>query len=381
MNTLQRIKIEAPVFARRKSDILVMEYDNVLEIRIDLCLSAYFQEVIPFWKKCSKHGHKFEKKNVWHGKENAFIEESICSKCGFTLEPEQTTVQNESLEIPSLVRNYDQPESVKDSNIKNEYLDGDKGDAVTAEKIYFVQDDSLIGLSEDYAKDFLQNAIVKADAKIKIPHNGRIIELKVISTEPSDSPVIVSTHTEIHITTRQEIKYQSNPRPEQEKIRSDNTCATPDCKTKLHDLNSKHCKLCNQRVCIDHLQLHINKFCPKTMYVKYIRKLWLMKRGQNVSSGMYSIVCETCGYVSDFPQLIEYAGQELESHLDNSPECKTNKKTFLEELDLEPMPKEVHVESSIVRDPTRKLWVCAHCRPPRKFTSHDEYIAHHYTHS
>jgi len=158
-------------------------------------------------------------------------------------------------------------------------------------------------------------------------------------------------------------------------------CATPDCKTKLHDLNSKHCKLCNQRVCIDHLQLHINKFCPKTMYVKYIRKLWLMKRGQNVSSGMYSIVCETCGYVSEFPQLIEYAGQELESHLNNNPECKANKKTFLEEFDLEPIPKGVRVESSIVRDPTRTLWVCAHCRPPRKFTNHDEYIAHHYTHS
>ena len=343
--------------------------------------------MIPFWKKCSKSGHKFEKKNVWHGKENAFIEETICSKCGFTVEPEQVTVQNKNPEMPNPsipIRSYDQdsqPESVEDSEIKNEYLDDDKGNAVTAEKIYFIQDDSLIGLSEDYVKDFLQNIITKIDEKIKIPHNGRIIKLKVVSTEPSDLPVIISSSTEIHINTSQEIEYQSNPRPEQNKIDYDNICATPDCKTKLHDLNSKHCKLCNQRVCIDHLQLHINKYCPKTMYVKYIRKLWLMKRGQNVSSGMYSIVCETCGYVSDFPQLIEYAGQELESHLDNNPECKANKKTFLEEFDFEPLPKGVHVESSIVRDPNRTLWVCAHCRPPRKFTSHDEYIAHHYTHS
>lgn len=350
----------------------------MFKIRIDLCSGAYFQEVIPFWKKCSKYGHKFEKKNVWHGKENAFIEESICSKCGFTLEPEQVIEQNKSSEIPSLsipVRSYDQPE------IKNELLETEIANAVTGEKIYFVQDYPLIGLSEDYVKNFLQNTIVKVDWKIKIPHNGRIVELEVVSTEPSDSPVMVFPSTEIHITIRPEIEYQSNPRSEQKKTSLDNVCATPDCKTKLHDLNSKHCKLCNQRVCIDHLQLHINKYCPKTMYVKYIRKLWLMKRGQNVSSGTYSIVCETCGYVSDFPQLIEYAGQELESHLDNSLECKANKKTFLEEFDFEPIPKGVHVESSIVRDPTRTLWVCAHCRPPRKFTNHDEYIAHHYTHS
>jgi len=264
---------------------------------------------------------------------------------------------------------------------KNEEpLETDKSNPVKAEKLYIIQEESLVSLSEDYVRDFLQNTVVKIDDKIKIPHNGTIIEMKMVSTYPGGSSVVVPS-TEIHITTRQEIEYLSNLRPEEKKISADNACATPDCKTKLHDLNSKHCKLCNQRVCIDHLQLHLNKYCPKTMYVKYIRKLWLMKRGQNVSSGMYSIICETCGYVSDFPQLIEYAGQELELHLDNSPECKANKKTFLEELDFEPIPKGVHVESSIVHDPTRTLWVCAHCRPPRKFTNHDEYIAHHYTHS
>jgi len=158
------------------------------------------------------------------------------------------------------------------------------------------------------------------------------------------------------------------------------TCAKEGCKEKLHGMNSKHCKLCEQQVCIDHLQPE-NHDCPKVVYTKYIRNTgWLIKRGVNVTTSPYSVICETCGYVSDLPQLIEYSGKELVLHLNNNPECKEKKKTFLEEFYIDPIPKG-KIESSIVRDPDRKLWVCSHCRPPRKFTNHDEYIAHHYTHS
>ena len=216
---------------------------------------------------------------------------------------------------------------------KNEEpLEDYKSNPVKAEKLYILQEESLVSLSEDYVRDFLQNMIATINQKIVIPHNGRMIEIKVSSLYPTGTVLVVPS-TEIHITARQEIEYLSNLRSDPKKISSCDTCATPDCKTKLHDLNSKLCKLCNQRVCIDHLQLHINEYCPKTMYVKYIKKKWLIKRGEYVSGGLYSITCETCGYTSEIPQLIEYAGKDLESHLSNNPECNTQKKTFLEGFD------------------------------------------------
>jgi hypothetical protein len=158
------------------------------------------------------------------------------------------------------------------------------------------------------------------------------------------------------------------------------TCAKDGCTEKLHGLNSKRCKLCQQLVCLEHLQYNSHR-CPKVIYVPYIRKTWLRKYGQNVTTGRYSVICETCGYVSEIPHLIENAGKELESHLDNFPECKEKRKTFLEEFDIDPVLKKTEIKSSIVRDNDRTLWVCSHCRPPRKFTNHDEYLEHHFTHS
>ena len=156
-------------------------------------------------------------------------------------------------------------------------------------------------------------------------------------------------------------------------------CCKSGCTEKLHGMNSKPCKLCEQPACLSHLQPE-NHDCPKVIYTKYIRKTWIMKRGQNVTTGMYTIVCETCGFVSEFPSLIEYSGAELEAHLKSNPECMSKKRTFLEELVSEPI-EQSKVQSSIVRDPNRTLWVCSHCRPPRKFTNHEEYVGHHFTHS
>src|SRR5574337_1192518 len=97
-------------------------------------------------------------------------------------------------------------------------------------------------------------------------------------------------------------------------------CAKMGCEEKLHGLNSKACKLCKQQVCIDHLQPETHD-CPKVIYTKYIKKTWLRKYGVNVSSSPFRVICETCGYVSEYPKLIEHAGEELESHLKHNPEC------------------------------------------------------------
>jgi hypothetical protein len=156
-------------------------------------------------------------------------------------------------------------------------------------------------------------------------------------------------------------------------------CFKTGCNEKLHGINSKLCNLCGNRVCTDHFEYKSHD-CPKAIYEKYIKKEKIRTYGQNLSGGLYSIVCETCGFISDFPSLIEYSGADLEEHLKSNPECMTKKRTFLKELKNEPIEKP-KIHSSIIRDPDRSLWVCSLCSPPRKFTSHDEYIAHHYTHS
>lgn len=108
-------------------------------------------------------------------------------------------------------------------------------------------------------------------------------------------------------------------------------CCKSGCEEVLHGLNSKACKLCEQQVCLKHLQPE-NHDCPKVIYTKYIRKTWLRKYGQNVTTATFIVVCETCGYVSELSSLIEYAGAELETHLKNNENCMLNKRTFLEEL-------------------------------------------------
>lgn len=156
-------------------------------------------------------------------------------------------------------------------------------------------------------------------------------------------------------------------------------CTFIECLKPIHSFDVFSCKYCGFKFCSKHRQPE-NHACGRPTYArKYIRKTWLLKYEQNISSGQYIVVCDTCGYVSSEPQLIELAGRELEAHISHNENCSKN--TFLEEV----IPPDVfktlakHREN-IVRE-QRSFWVCAHCRPPRKFTNHEEYIAHHYTHS
>jgi len=107
-------------------------------------------------------------------------------------------------------------------------------------------------------------------------------------------------------------------------------CPKSGCGEKLDYFNSKPCKLCKQKVCFKHLQPE-NHDCPKVIYTKYIRKMWLRKYLQNVTTGQYVVVCDTCGYVSKRASLIETAGSELDSHLKANKKCSETNHTFLEE--------------------------------------------------
>lgn len=169
---------------------------------------------------------------------------------------------------------------------------------------------------------------------------------------------------------------QSKDKYVSEAVKPKKVCSYENCNANITGLDSFNCKYCQQKFCIKHRQAE-NHNCIKTRHTKYIRKTWLRKRGQNITSGQYIVVCDTCGYVSNLSSLIEYAGEELEYHV-KTQGC-TEKAIFLEEdLSHEEVPRDV--KSHLVLE-DRPFWVCAHCRPPRKFTNRDDYIAHHFIHN
>lgn len=94
---------------------------------------------------------------------------------------------------------------------------------------------------------------------------------------------------------------------------SNDTCTYSECNIHVDFFNSKKCKFCHNVYCFEHIQLE-NHDCGKTIHVKYLRKDWLRKYELNISSGQYKVVCDQCGYNSDF-SLIDLAGEQRESHI------------------------------------------------------------------
>jgi len=98
------------------------------------------------------------------------------------------------------------------------------------------------------------------------------------------------------------------------------------CKKSLSFPNDFTCKFCNMKLCSEHIQLEKHD-CKKATPVKHVRKTWLRKYGLNISSGKFKVVCDACGYNSDF-SLIEYAEKNREDHIKESG-CQ-GEKVFLE---------------------------------------------------
>lgn len=88
------------------------------------------------------------------------------------------------------------------------------------------------------------------------------------------------------------------------------------------------CPYCKQKFCASH-RLAENHDCFKAKHAKYIRKDWLRKQGQNITSGRYVVVCDACGYRTAEGRLIEVAGQQREVHMEKG--CPPSQ-VFLEEV-------------------------------------------------
>jgi len=87
------------------------------------------------------------------------------------------------------------------------------------------------------------------------------------------------------------------------------------------------CAYCGFKFCQDHL-LTDDHQCGKTRYAEYVRKT-SDDSVPNLASGMFVVVCDTCGYRSTKATLIEFAGEELIQHMQVIG-CSEN--TFLEEI-------------------------------------------------
>ena len=87
------------------------------------------------------------------------------------------------------------------------------------------------------------------------------------------------------------------------------------------------CHYCGFRFCEDHMSTD-NHQCGKTRYAEYVRKTRINEI-PNLASGVFAVVCDTCGYKSAKGSLIEFAGEELTQHT-QIVGCATN--VFLEEV-------------------------------------------------
>lgn len=87
------------------------------------------------------------------------------------------------------------------------------------------------------------------------------------------------------------------------------------------------CRYCGFKFCEDHMSTD-NHQCGKTRYAEYVRKT-RTNEIPNLASGIFAVVCDTCGYKSAKGSLIEFAGEELTQHT-QIVGCATN--VFLEEV-------------------------------------------------
>lgn len=91
------------------------------------------------------------------------------------------------------------------------------------------------------------------------------------------------------------------------------------------------CPYCGFRFCAEHMATD-NHQCGKTRYAEYVRKTD-PNSVPNLASGLFAVVCDTCGYRSTKGSLIEFAGEELVQHTQVIG-CADN--VFLEEVDDSP---------------------------------------------
>ncbi len=94
-------------------------------------------------------------------------------------------------------------------------------------------------------------------------------------------------------------------------IPNTNECAT--CEIQISYLDKFACYFCSQAYCIKH-RLPENHNCSKVMAAKHIERNYLRKRGTNITTGRYMVLCKDCGFRTGFTY-IEEANQQRINHI------------------------------------------------------------------
>lgn len=174
------------------------------------------------------------------------------------------------------------------------------------------------------------------------------------------------------------LKKRSHDTVDSETLEEQTTCSVLECGKEVDFFEGKKCKFCNNLYCFEHIQLEKHECVKPTLVRKHLRKTWLRKYDVNISSGRYIVVCDDCSFVSKYGSLIDIAGDERNNHIADT-NCDSKKVWLEEDLSDYKIEKDIDLEQLVPTD--RTFWVCAHCRPPQKFTDRTEYISHHYFHS
>jgi len=83
------------------------------------------------------------------------------------------------------------------------------------------------------------------------------------------------------------------------------------------------CFYCQKQYCDKHY-LAENHECPKAMAARHIEKDWLRKKGQDITSAHYWVVCKQCSYQSGEAFEIQYAEKFRQTHI-NMKGCSPDK--------------------------------------------------------
>lgn len=86
------------------------------------------------------------------------------------------------------------------------------------------------------------------------------------------------------------------------------------------DINS--CYYCQKNYCGDH-RLAENHECPKVMAAKHIEKDYIRKKGVNITTATFAVICKNCGFSSDYAD-IEDVNQIRIDHIHNN-KCPSDK--------------------------------------------------------
>lgn len=106
------------------------------------------------------------------------------------------------------------------------------------------------------------------------------------------------------------------------------TCSFSGCTNKAGFLSGKRCKFCDNPYCLEHIQLEKHE-CMKTTPVKHLRKSWIRKYGLDISTGLYGVSCDQCGFHSEAGRMIDLAEDDRKDHIMKNG-CD-EKKVFLEQ--------------------------------------------------